>query len=142
VSSETKITKARRLTFQYKDTEIKLLSQYELEKILPPSDLSDFHNKSGVWYEITDGNQNVLYAKGIQQAIQTDLEIFSNEPNQESIIRQKKPKIEGTFSILIPELPEAKNLSLYSNPLERGEKLLQKPAIKIFEMNLGKGDVK
>jgi hypothetical protein len=133
---DTKITKAIRLTFQYKDTDIKLISQYKIDKIIPPTSLIKSENKSGVWYEITDDQQNIIYSRGIPHAIQTDVEVFSNEPEKESIIRQNVPQIEGTFSILIPDRPEAKSLSIFSNPIEKGKKLLQKSATKIFEMNL------
>ena len=93
-------------------------------------------SKSGVWYEITDDQQNIIYSRGIPNAIQTDVEVFSNEAEEESIIRQNVPQIEGTFSILIPDRPEAKSLSIFSNPIEKGKKLMQKSATKIFEMNL------
>jgi hypothetical protein len=134
---DSKITKARRLTFQYKDTNIKLISQYLVDKVLPPtSPLIKSESKSGVWYEINDNQQNIIYSRGIANAIQTDVEVFSNESEEESIIRQNVPKIEGTFSILIPDVPEAKSLSIFSNPIEKGERSLQKSATKIFEMNL------
>jgi hypothetical protein len=134
---DSKITKARRLTFQYKDTNIKLISQYKIDKVIPPtSPLIKSESKSGVWYEITDDQQNIIYSRGIPNAIQTDVEVFSNEAEEESIIRQNVPQIEGTFSILIPDRPEAKSLSIFSNPIEKGKKLLQKSATKIFEMNL------
>ena len=105
---DSNITKARRLTFQYKDTNIKLISQYTIDKVIPPtSSLIKSESKSGVWYEITDAQQNIIYNRGIPNAIQTDVEVFSNEPEEESIIRQNVPQIEGTFSILIPDIPEA-----------------------------------
>ncbi|HEX5186179.1 MAG TPA: hypothetical protein VFV86_04750 [Nitrososphaeraceae archaeon] len=135
---DSKITKARRLTFQYKDTNIKLISQYKIDKVIPPptSPLIKSETKSGVWYEITDAQQNIIYNRGISNAIQTDVEVFSNESDEESIIRKNVPQIEGTFSILIPDIPEAKSLSIFSNPIEKGKKSLQKSATKIFEMNL------
>jgi hypothetical protein len=135
-SKKSIISRARRLTFSYKDTSIKLISQQQLEKILPPSDNFTKNNKSGFWYEVADGRKKVLYQKAISNPIETDIELFSNE-SKESIMRQKTSKIEGTFSILVPDLPNAKTFSLHGNPIERNQTLVQKPSIKLFEMNLG-----
>jgi hypothetical protein len=130
---ETKITNAIRLTFSYKGTDIKLISQDKIEKILPPS--SNISNRSGSWYEVADDKQNLLYQRIISNPLQTDIEVFSNE-SKESIMRQKISQIEGVFSILIPDLPEAKTFSLFSSPIERGEIAVQKEATKIFQMDL------
>jgi len=130
---ETINTKAIRLTFSYKGTEIKLISQDKFEKILPPS--SNISNRSGFWYEVAGDKQNVLYQRIISNPIQTDIEVFTND-SKESIMRQKISQIEGVFSILIPDLPEAKTFSLFSSPIEKGEIAIQKAATKIFQMNL------
>jgi hypothetical protein len=140
-SNDKKITKARRLTFQYKGTDIKLISQYVLEKVIPPSNFTKSQNQSGVWYEIIGSQNDIIYSRGISNALRTDIEVFSNEPDKESIVREKVPQIEGTFSILIPDIPEAKSLSIFSSPIEKGEISLQKSATKIFEMNLNGGNV-
>jgi hypothetical protein len=58
LKNETKPTEAIRLTFSYKGTDIKLISQNKIEKKLPPS--SNISNKSGFWFEVIDGKQNVL----------------------------------------------------------------------------------
>jgi hypothetical protein len=134
--NETNVTKARRLTFSYKGTNIKLISENKIEKKLPPS--SNISNKSGSWFEVIDDKQNVLYQRVISNPIRTDIEVFSDE-SKESIMRQKISQIEGVFSILIPDVPDAKSFSLFSSPVENGEVALQKPATKIFQMNLKEG---
>jgi hypothetical protein len=69
---DRKISKAKRLTFQCKGTEIKLISQYKIEKVLPQiSSLIKSEDKSGVWCETTDDKQNIIYSQGIPNAIQT-----------------------------------------------------------------------
>ena len=134
-SKESITSKARRLTFSYTDTSIKLISQQQLEKILPPSDEFTKNDKSGFWYELADGTKKILYQKVISNPIQTDIEVFSNE-SIESITRQKISKIEGIFSIMIPDLPNAKTFSLHGNPIERKETLVQRSSIKLFEITL------
>lgn len=87
-SKGSKITKARRLTLSYKGPNIELISDQKIEKVHPPSNLLDTKNiKSGFWYELTDDNHNTLYQKSISNPIQTDVEVFSNEP-EGSIMRQ------------------------------------------------------
>ena len=76
-----------------------------------------------------------MYQKTISNPIQTDIEVFSNE-SKETITRQKVSISEGSFSILIPDLPEAKTFSLFGNPIERNEVSMQKPSVKLFEMDL------
>lgn len=134
---ESEYFRARRLTFSYEGTSIKLISQQPIKKILPPSDdLDTKSNRTGFWYEITDDNQNILYQKIISNPIETDIEVFPVESN-ESIMRQKKTsEIKGIFSILIPDPPNAKTLSFFGNPIEGNETMMQKPSIKLFQMNL------
>lgn len=125
------------MTFTYQGPNFRLISQQRVEKVLPPSNLLDTKKgKSGFWFEFTDSEQNILYQKSIINLIQTDTEIFSNEL-KESIMRQKGPQIEGTFSILIPDLPEAKTFSLFGNPIQKNH-LSNKTPITLFEMDLDK----
>ena len=136
MTKESRISKAERLTFSYKGPTIKLISQQKMEKVLSPSShLGTKDNKSGFWYELADSNQNILYQKTISNPIQTDIEVFSNE-SKETIARQKVSESEGIFSLLIPDLPEAKTFSLFGNPIERNEVSMQKPSAKLFEMDL------
>lgn len=135
-SKESEYFRARRLTFSYEGTSIKLIFQQPIKKILPPSDYLDTkNNRSGFWYEIADENQNILYQKIISNPIETDIEVFPSKSN-ESIMRQKTSEIRGIFSILIPDFPNTKTLSFFGNPIEGNETMMQKPSIKLFEMNL------
>jgi hypothetical protein len=74
--------------------------------------------------------------KIISNPIETDIEVFPVESNK-SIMRQKKTsEIKGIFSILVPDPPNAKTLSFFGNPIEGNETMMQKPSIKLFQMNL------
>jgi hypothetical protein len=133
---ETRISKAIRLTFSYKGNDVKLVSKNKVEKILPPSNPSlNSKNLVGLWYEISNDKQNVLYQKNLSDLIQTDVEVFSNDA-KESIRRQKLSRMEGTFSILVPDLPDAQNFSLFSSPSENEAISSQKSSKQIFQMKL------
>ena len=84
----------------------------------------------------------MLYRRIIDNPIKTDIEVFSDEKVTESVSRHKVSDIKGAFSIVIPDIPEAKGLDLFGSPIieERGERTLdiKKPSIKIFHLNLKK----
>ena len=58
----------RRLTLQYKATGIKLTSQYNIKKVLIPSNLRR------IWYLVTSNKENIIYCKDIPNTIQTNIE--------------------------------------------------------------------
>jgi hypothetical protein len=130
--------KALRLTFSYEGNNIRIISQQKIDKLLPPSGPIDNidQNQTGFWYELTDSKHNILYRQVMNFPIKIDTEVFSNDP-KESIIRQKITDIRGTFSILVPDVPQANNFDMFSSPvLSEGVKGIEKPATKIFHLNL------
>lgn len=98
------------------------------------------NNRSGFWFEITGDKQNVLYRRVIDNPIKTDIEVFSDEKETESISRHKISDIKGAFSIVIPDISEAEGLDLFGSPIkeEKGERTLdiKKPSTKIFHLDL------
>jgi hypothetical protein len=140
-SSDQRRTNAKRLTFSYEGNQIKLISQQNIQKVVPPSVTRDTqNNRSGFWFEITSDKQNVLYRRVIDNPIKTDIEVFSDEKETESISRYKISDIKGAFSIVIPDIPEAEGLDLFGSPIkeEKGERTLdiKKPSTKIFHLDL------
>jgi len=129
---------ATRLTFSYEGNEIKLVSKQNIEKVLPsPSSLQSHiqQNQTGSWYELSDENQHVLHRQIIDNPIKVDAEVFSD--TTDSISRVKLSEIRGTFSIVVPNIPESKNFDLFSSPvISEGIKGLQKPTTKIFHLDL------
>ena len=76
--------KVLRLTFSYEGSNIQLISQQKIEKVLPPSGPSDNskQNQTGFWYQLTDSKNNTLYRQVMDFPIKTDTEVFSNaSPN-------------------------------------------------------------
>jgi hypothetical protein len=140
-SSDQRRTNAKRLTFSYEGNKIKLMSQQNIQKVVPPSVTRDTqNNRSGFWFEITGDKQNVLYRRVMDNPIKTDIEVFSDEKETESISRHKISDIKGAFSIVIPDIPEAEGLDLFGSSIkeEKGERTLdiKKPSTKIFHLDL------
>jgi hypothetical protein len=130
--------KALRLTFSYEGNNIRLISQQKIDKLLPPSGPFDNiqQNQTGFWYELSDSSHNILYRQVMNFPIKNDTEVFSKDP-KESIIRQKITDIRGTFSILIPDIPQANNFDMFSSPISsEGVRSIEEPPTKIFHLNL------
>jgi hypothetical protein len=91
---------------------------------------------SGFWLELSNDNRSILYRQIIDNPIRIDTDVFSENPKQ-SIKRHELVDIKGTFSIVIPNIPDARNFDLFGSPvLSEGMRGLQKPAAKIFHLDL------
>lgn len=136
-SLPTQNNMAIRLTFSYEGNDIKLISKQNIEKVLQPPSLQPHiqQGQTGSWYELSDENQRVLHRQIIDNPIKVDAEVFSD--TTDSISRVKLSEIRGTFSIVVPNIPESKNFDLFGSPvISEGIKGLQKPATKIFHLDL------
>jgi hypothetical protein len=130
---------AVRLTFSYNDNKIHLISKQKIQKRLPSHTSPDIQKGQapGFWLELSNDNRRLLYRQIIDNPIRIDTEVFSENPN-ESITRHELADIKGIFSLVIPNIPDARNLDLFgSSPvLSEGMRGLQKPAAKIFHLDL------
>jgi len=66
------------------------------------------------------------------------MEVFSEDPNN-SIHRQKIEDIRGTFSILIPDIPNATNFDIFSSPITTDSALRAENKKNVFHLNLKEG---
>jgi hypothetical protein len=132
-------TKAKRLTFSYENNNIKLINEQKIDKIIPPSTpLPDLENKRvNFLLEVSDNKNNTIYRQVIENQIQRDIEIFSDEP-KESIFRKELPEIKGVFSVVIPDEPQAESLDIFSSRdfTSKERELFLKDENKIFHLNL------
>jgi hypothetical protein len=128
--------RAIRLTFSYKGNNISLITQQNIEKMLPSSLEPDYDkNLILFWYEITDSRKNILHRQIIDNPIKADMEIFSLDP-RDSIVRQKRTDIRGAFSLVIPDIPEADSFDLFKGaPLSEGVRESQRTQ-NIFHLDL------
>lgn len=131
---------AVRLTFSYKGERLKLEKQQVLKMTPPPSDeLKEQKEASGFWVEVSDANRNVLYRRAMHNPIRRYAEVRADDPDRPLAMQEVKDP-SGVFTILIPHIAEAVDISLHSSPSEP-EKRLQ-PAVEIGRFELrggGKG---
>lgn len=109
--------KALRLIFSFDGYHVNLVSQQSIEMTLPFSDsLDGIEGHNGFWYELRDDQDRPLYRKFMQNPMQEDVEVFSDEPNKKSIARQTSPNRKGVFVALIPDVENGHAVTLWSSP--------------------------
>jgi hypothetical protein len=131
--------KAIRLTFSYEGDNITLVSRQKVDKFLPSSALSvnpPVSSKS--WFELSDPQRNLIHTRSLDNLIKKDMEVFSEDPNN-SIHRQKIPDIKGTFSILIPDIPNATNFDIFTLPVTTDSALMAENKKNVFHLNIKEG---
>jgi hypothetical protein len=139
ITQHSQNNNAIRLTFSYEGTNnIQLISKQTIEKVLHlPSELAQVpKNQIGTWYELSDESR-VIYRQLIVDPIKMDAEVFSKTTG--SISRHRLSTIRGAFSIVIPNIPEAKYFDLFSNPMISGRVRGHQKPPTIFHMNLKEG---
>lgn len=123
-----------RLTFEYEGDQVRLISRQSVQMRTPPPHPTSIQpGQSGFWYEVRDRDDRVLYQRALHSPIQTDTEVFSNEPGA-TIHRRPIENPRGTFEILVPDLPEGESVVLFSSPLEPERAL--RPAEEISRVEL------
>jgi hypothetical protein len=142
--ASTKSPKAMRLTFSYDGDKVKLVSQQQVEMIVPPSDpVKGFANHKGFWAELKSEQDKTLYRSVMHNPTRNDAEVFSDEPEQ-SISREPAPKRKGVFVVVVPDTDKGREVTLSrSAPEVRGpargiRALAAKPATEIARFRLKK----
>jgi hypothetical protein len=108
--------RAIRLTFSYVGNQIELTDTQRLAMFVPPSDsLEPEHERSGFWVEVRDADEQPLFRRFMHHPIETTREVFPADPHGE-IIRTPVADPRGVFSIVIPEIAEARILALVGSP--------------------------
>lgn len=110
--------RALRLVFKYEGSDVELISKKLITKVAPPTDNRNVDaEESGFWFVILDNKRNVLYRRIIENPIQYAAEVRTDDPHMPlKWEEQDKPK--GHFSVIIPELPKASRIELFSSPLK------------------------
>jgi hypothetical protein len=122
-----------RLIFAYEGSTVKLISKQNVRIKPPPSDpLEHKQGQSGFWYEVRDSHLKVLYRRIMNNPIRTDREFFDNETR--SLSRQQINNPKGIFSVLIPAMPDATSIALFSSPLEQGLEMKWAQEFAVFDI--------
>lgn len=104
-----------RLTYAYKDEEIKLIRAEHVQMIaLPPVGPVPREGQSGHWLEVRGAHDELLYHRILPELIPQDREVFTNDPER-SVHRVPLKAPEGEFQILAPDIDGASHLVVHGH---------------------------
>jgi hypothetical protein len=129
-----KSNRTLRLTFSYEGGTVRLVSSQSIEMKPPPAEPEPIkEGQAGFWYELVDADGRQLYQRVVHNPIRVEDEIYSSEPNA-AILRRKIEVPRGTFELLVPNVPGAHSVILFSSPLEPAES--GRPATELARFRL------
>jgi hypothetical protein len=134
-TQRTEGNRAIRLLVEYDESGFKVRDRWEIETLAPPSHpLEVPRATSGFWVELRDAKNNVVYRRVMPNPVQTDVEVFDPEFGPH---RQPTDAKSGSFTVLIPDLPEAEQLAFVSSPSDPARR--QNPARMVAAVPLREG---
>ena len=110
------------VTFSYDRTEAKggvRLARVERVRAISPgiATAPPQPGQSGAWVEVRDGKRNLLYYRPLHDPIPTSTEVFSDESGQPSLSRIPSMTMQGEFTVLVPDLPNAVSFAFHASPV-------------------------
>ncbi|MCA1706167.1 MAG: hypothetical protein LC808_24045 [Actinobacteria bacterium] len=105
-----------RVVLDYRGREVRVAGRRVLSLRVPPSDpLIVPERQSGFWFQVEDADGRLLYRKVMANPIRSDTETPSDDPER-PLKRVPIPDPRGTFFILVPLLPGAYTVRVFSSP--------------------------
>jgi hypothetical protein len=125
-----------RLTFEYDGDQIRLVSQQHVRMIIPPSQpLEPTGEISGFQVLLRDEQERPLYRLTRTSPRKHDTEVFSEPGAERSIQRTPASRPQGSFIVLVPELPGGKTLEFLGQPLRPDALSAKSQSLGRFELN-------
>ena len=92
---------------------------------------------TGFWVEVRDGKEEVLYRIGVPDPFEAGMELFDEDGTMR---RVNAAGHEATFEVLIPDLPAAAGLHIYSSnpPGDREKRGRAAERIAVIDLQSGK----
>ena len=109
---------AVRLTFEYDGDEVRLVGQQPVDAVPLAGDEPAAGEESGFAVEVRAGDGRVLHRRVLNEPMHASAEVFSPEPGA-NITRVAKTEDRGTFTVLVPALPDADHVALLAPPGHR-----------------------
>lgn len=107
---------ALRVTFAYRDRDIRLVAGKRVAMIAPPPVTAPpTSGQSGYWIELRSAAGKLLYHRALSSPLRRDVEVFSDDARQ-SIARIPVSAHEGRFEVLVPDLPDARTCHFFGTP--------------------------
>ncbi len=105
-----------RLTFAYRDRDVRLLASRRVAMIAPPPVTpAPVRGQSGHWCELRSATGELLFHRGLSSVIRGDVEVFSDDVGQ-TMTRLPVPAPEGLFEVLVPDIADARTFLLFGTP--------------------------
>jgi hypothetical protein len=125
-----------RLTFEYDGDQIRLVSQQHVRMIIPPSQpLEPTGEIGGFQVLLRDEQERPFYRLTRTSPLKHDTEVFSEPGAERSIERTPASRPQGSFVVLVPELPGGKTLEFLGQPLRPHALSAQSQSLGRFELN-------
>src|SRR3954471_21188332 len=112
----TTLRGAYRLTFTYDRDRVRLVDQERVDMVAPVGEPAHIpRGVTGFWVQLRDSRGLRLYQRVVHQPLRFDVEVFP-EKRGDPIERRPVEDPHGTFSVLVPALPDARTVVLFSSP--------------------------
>jgi hypothetical protein len=106
---------AWRITFAYNEQGVELVSSEYVDMTAPaPASKPITPDQSGFWVQLHGDDDKVVYQQQLHSPIRHEHEVFSPVPG-EPIRHVPRSRVEGTFDIIVPALPEAAHVTLHGS---------------------------
>ncbi len=105
-----------RITFEYRDDDVKMVSVQRLAMMPPPPQgVTPRENERGSWVELHDSEGRAIYRRAIANPIRRDIEVVAEDPER-PLARVRAEEVRGTFFVIVPDLAEARRVVLRTEP--------------------------
>jgi hypothetical protein len=123
-----------RLTFRHDGPRVELVSRRQVQMIPPASSATrpTAGEHAGIWLELRDTEENVLYHRDIARLIGAEAEVFNPDG---TIMHLVGTPGSGQFELVVPDLAQATSVCVLSSPFE-GEKIMSEPAREVARFSL------
>ena len=125
---------ALRLSFTFDGDRVDLTRVDQLNKLIPrmPGPMPEEGKHAGSWIQLRDADDRVLFTKRLHDPLGTKVEVHDPEKGPKVAFR---PPGQGTFSVLVPDLPGVTSAVLFASPPPKPRKPL-KPAVQVGRFDL------
>ena len=130
------------ITFAYDGERVRLVDIRRRQGIAPGSPLPTpvAGKNSGSWVELRDGQDRPLFYRGLHNPVRYMVEEHLPDGRIRAV---PGPPETGTFEVLLPDIPEAASVVLFSSPFDMehsGEPAEEIGSFLLAEHDLGKAD--
>jgi len=109
-----------RLRFEFDGESLQLVDQQRIRKIAPasPIPLPTVGEQQGFWVELRTSRGRTLFHRPVYNPLRTRVEVHS--PDRQPRVLTGPPQA-GTFSVLVPDIPEASRVVVFGAPLDEAK---------------------